>query len=67
VKDRSDYRLRSGAFSPEQLVFIDESHVDLRTTFRSNGWAYKGQRATVPANFIRGKRYELVNSIIGTY
>jgi hypothetical protein len=48
------YRFRIGHESPSRLVFIDESRIDCRTTYRLNGWAQKGKKATVKARFVRG-------------
>ncbi|KIJ22688.1 hypothetical protein M422DRAFT_83984, partial [Sphaerobolus stellatus SS14] len=36
---RSQYRFRIGAESPDRLVFIDESRIDCRATYRLYGWA----------------------------
>ncbi len=44
-------------FSPEQLVFVDESACDRRTTYRGRAWAIEGQRAIRKCFFVRGKRY----------
>ena len=43
-------------YSPEQLVFVDESSCDLRTTYRANGWSLSGTRATRSSFFFRGIR-----------
>lgn len=44
------------SYLPDQLVFVDESACDRRTTYRERAWAIKGQRAVRKAFFIRGKR-----------
>ncbi len=44
------------SYLPDQLVFVDESACDRRTTYRGRAWAIKGQRAVRKAFFIRGKR-----------
>lgn len=41
---------------PERLVFVDESAVNILTTYRSNGWALKGRRARKHSLFQRGNR-----------
>ena len=41
---------------PEQLVFIDESSCDRRTSYHGWAWAIIGQRALWKAFFVRGKR-----------
>ncbi|KAF8492093.1 hypothetical protein JB92DRAFT_2752376 [Gautieria morchelliformis] len=48
------FGFKIGHESPEHLVFIDESHIDCRTTYHLNGWAPKGKRASVKARFVRG-------------
>jgi transposase len=47
-------------YLPEQLVFVDESSCDRRTTYRKKAWAIRGQRAIRKAFFIRGQRYVLI-------
>ena len=51
------YRFHIGHESPERLVFLDESRIDCRTTYRLYGWAEKGQRARVKSKFVRGTGY----------
>jgi hypothetical protein len=41
----------------------DESAVNVLTTFRENGWAYKGVRAQKQTNFVCGQRYSLLLAI----
>jgi transposase len=53
---RNEFRFRAGAYPSDFFVWVDESAVDLRTTYRLNGWAYKGRRARIRAVFRRGKR-----------
>jgi hypothetical protein len=43
--------------SAERLVFADETSVNLRNTYRLNGWSGKGRRAFRRERFDRGKRY----------
>lgn len=38
------------------LVFLDETHIDTRTTYRMNGWGKRGERVQVSHNWVRGKR-----------
>jgi hypothetical protein len=55
---RAAYLYHIGAFyQPEQLVFVDESSCDRRTTYRKKAWAIRGQRAIRKAFFVRGQRY----------
>ena len=53
---RAEFNMRISRYKPEQLVFVDESSVDRRTTYRGKAWAIKGQKATRGAFFCRGKR-----------
>lgn len=46
-------------FTPEQLVFVDESACDRRTMYRGRAWAIKGARAVHKCFFVRGKRYHI--------
>ncbi|KAK7026959.1 Homeodomain-like protein, partial [Favolaschia claudopus] len=57
VVKRAQFKYRTGLlYSPWQLVFVDESSCDRRTSYRGFAWAIKGQRAVRKAFFIRGKR-----------
>ncbi|KIJ51782.1 hypothetical protein M422DRAFT_244132 [Sphaerobolus stellatus SS14] len=60
---RALYKFRIGAESPEQLVFIDESRIDCRATYRLYGWAEKGKRARAKARFVRGPSYSLLPAL----
>ena len=40
-----------------QLVFVDESSCDRRTTYRNHAWAIGGRRAVRKTFFVRGRRY----------
>jgi DDE superfamily endonuclease len=51
-------------FTPEQLVFVDESACDRRTAYRGKAWAFRGQRAVRKAFFVRGKRCVLQMHIL---
>ena len=59
---RAHFQFQIGAESPDRLVFIDESRIDCRTTYRLCGWAYKGARAKVSARFVRGPGYVRITS-----
>jgi hypothetical protein len=41
---------------PDQIVCVDESTVNILTTFRMNGWSYGGLQAHKRCNFICGTR-----------
>ncbi len=54
---RAQYRLTMGEnYTPEQLVFVDESACDRRTYLRNRAWALEGLRACRKQYFARGKR-----------
>jgi transposase len=56
----ANFILRIGKYTPEQLVFADESSKDERTIQRSRGWAPKGQRSISTVPFLRGVRYTIL-------
>lgn len=58
-----DFCFEIGAETPKQLVFIDESRLDARTTYQLNGWALKGQHAHMPAKFVHGQGYVFLLSM----
>lgn len=58
VQKRFDYRQRISKYDPTQLVFVDESACDRRTTYRGRAWSIKGTKAVRKAHFVRGKRCE---------
>jgi hypothetical protein len=53
---RLRYRAEIGEYDPEQLIFVDESSVDRRTTYRNRAWSLRGTEAKHKAYFVRGKR-----------
>ena len=54
---RAQFLIDIGQFNPEQLVFVDESSVDKRTSQRHYGWSEGGRRAEMHGHFVRGTRY----------
>ena len=50
------YVARVGMYMAEQLVCVDESAADRRTTYHGRAWAIWGQRALRKAFFVIGKR-----------
>ena len=52
-----EYIGRISAYEPRQLVFIDESSVDRRTTYRGRAWSIRGTKAQRKAFFVRGRQY----------
>jgi hypothetical protein len=53
---RAEFAARIGSYDANQLVFVDESAVDRRTTYRGRAWALRGKPATRKAFFCRGQR-----------
>ncbi|KAF7371970.1 hypothetical protein MVEN_00055000 [Mycena venus] len=50
-------------YLPHQLVFVDQSACDRRTSYRGRAWAFRGYRAARKAFFIRGKRHEMTRTV----
>ncbi|CDO71854.1 hypothetical protein BN946_scf184939.g78 [Trametes cinnabarina] len=50
-------------YQPEQLVFVDETHLNRETTRRMYGWAQCGRRAHRREFFIRGQRYSILPAL----
>jgi len=48
-----------GQEPPGQIVFANESAVNILTTYRENGWAAKGMRARKSCCFVRGTQFGL--------
>jgi hypothetical protein len=44
-------------YTPEQLVFVDESACNCKLAYRERAWAIQGRRAVRKAFFVRGRRY----------
>ncbi|KAF8310143.1 hypothetical protein DL93DRAFT_2030715, partial [Clavulina sp. PMI_390] len=38
-RKRAQFMLRIGQYQPRQLVFVDESALNIKTTYRLNGWS----------------------------
>lgn len=58
---RAAFRYQMGIqYTPEQLVFVDESSFDRRTAIRGKAWAVRGSRALRKSFFVRGRRYAVV-------
>jgi hypothetical protein len=53
---RSEFAARLGTYEPSQLIFVDESAVDRRCTYRGRAWAIRGRKASRKAFFCRGRR-----------
>lgn len=57
--DRTTFVLHMMQYTPNQLVFSDESAYDRRTLFRRYGWNKSGFRARSSCFFIRGRKYTI--------
>ena len=62
AEKRAEFGVRIGTYEAEQLIFVDESAVDRRTTYRGRAWAIRGSKATRKAFFVRGKRCVTIHS-----
>lgn len=56
AQKRLEYVARIGEYSAEQLIFVDESSVDRRTTYRGQAWSIRGTKAQCKAFFVRERR-----------
>lgn len=61
AEKRLEYSTRIGQYAAHQLVFVDESSVDRRTTYRGFAWSIRGTAAQRKAFFVRGQRYIMSN------
>jgi hypothetical protein len=50
---------RISQYDASQLVFVDESSVDRRTTYRGRAWSICGTQAQRKVFFIHGRRYSI--------
>lgn len=56
AQKRLEYVTRIGEYQADQLIFVDESSVDRRTTYRGRAWSIRGTKAQRKAFFVRGRR-----------
>ena len=54
AESRREFVLKVGQESPENIVCVDESAVNILTMYCQNGWTYQGVRARKHCNFVRG-------------
>lgn len=58
VELRDEHIERMGTkYTADQLVFVDESSCDRRTSIRNTAWAVRGERAVRKTFFVRGRRF----------
>ncbi len=50
-------------FQPEQLIFLDESSKDERTSSRNYGYSFANQIAVKKIVFLRGIRYTILPAL----
>jgi transposase len=60
---RLAYVERISQYTADQLVFVDESSVDRRTTYRGSAWSIRGTQAQRKAFFVRGRRFSVLPAI----
>jgi len=63
---RRQYLQKINTYTPEQLVFVNETSCDRRTANQGYGWAKEGERASRTSFCVRGKRYAPKFIISGT-
>jgi len=63
ARKRLEYLARIGQYQAGQLVFVDESSVDHRTTYRGRAWSIKGTKAQRNAFFVRGQRFSVLPAL----
>jgi len=63
IAQRREYLERISKYEAHQLVFVDESAVDRRTSYRGRAWSYSGTKAQRKAFFMRGKRYSVLPAL----
>lgn len=60
---RRDFLMRTAFYTPEQLVFIDESGFDAKVYESNYSYSAKGTRAITPVRFNRGVRWSILPAI----
>jgi len=63
VEARRGYIERISKYEAHQLVFVDESAVDRRTSYRGRAWSISGTKAQRKAFFMRGRRFSVLPAI----
>ena len=53
---RAQYLAEVSQYLPHELVFIDESSFDRRTSNRRRAWSPRGTRIVMRVHFLRGQR-----------
>ncbi|KAK2463341.1 hypothetical protein APHAL10511_004652 [Amanita phalloides] len=63
AEKRLEYHARIGQYDAQQLVFVDESSVDCRTTYHGQVWSICGTKAQRKAFFVRGCHFSVLPAI----
>ncbi|KAJ7659642.1 hypothetical protein DFH06DRAFT_1130413 [Mycena polygramma] len=64
---RRNFVFEVGKYPADYLVTADESAVNILTTYRLNGWSYKGTQARKACYFGRGTRYEILSKFTSIF
>ena len=60
VELRTQFTIKIASnYASDQLVFVDESAADRRTTYRGYAWAFKGRQAVRKSFFVCGRRWAI--------
>ncbi|KIL57687.1 hypothetical protein M378DRAFT_52852, partial [Amanita muscaria Koide BX008] len=60
---RLEYIAKISEYNANQLVFVDESSVDRRTSYRGYAWSIRGTKAQRKAFFVRGHRFSVLPAL----
>ncbi|KIL68989.1 hypothetical protein M378DRAFT_70483, partial [Amanita muscaria Koide BX008] len=58
-----EYITRISTYTPEQLIFVDESSVDRQTTYRGKAWSVCGTEAHRKAFFVCGRQFSVLPAL----
>lgn len=58
------YQVKTSRFTdPDYFIFIDESHVDQKTTYHSKGWSLTGVPPVERSTFLRSVRHSILPAL----
>lgn len=60
---RADFKRQVAQYTPDQLLFIDETSKDERTQIRRYGRAKRSRYASMKGAFVRGRRFTVVAAL----
>ncbi|KIK75231.1 hypothetical protein PAXRUDRAFT_173415, partial [Paxillus rubicundulus Ve08.2h10] len=58
-----EYLTHIGAYTTEQLVFINESSVDCQTIYHGRAWSIRGTKAQCKEFFVHGQHYSVLPAL----